>query len=80
MSYHFWKSVLRGVIMADIIGVIGLCLLLFGGDIVVIQFQMVGILYVVLTLCTFYSYATYKFTRQAAQVRNLNRVHPPRHL
>jgi bacteriorhodopsin len=78
MSYHFWKSVLRGVIMADIIGVIGLCLLLFGDDIVGIQYKMIAILYVVLTLCTFYSYAVYKFTRQAARVRNLNRVHPPR--
>ena len=83
MSYHFWKAVFRGMVVADIIGLIGLGVFIYfnghkpvGEGLVWLQFKLLGVLYIGMTIGTFYSHYVYNVTYNIARLRNLDRVHP----
>jgi hypothetical protein len=83
MSYDFYYVVRRGLIIADVIGAIGIGVFLYycGGipmsdSLAKTQFKLISVLYIVLTVGTFYAHMVYKTKRRIAELRNLDRVHP----
>jgi hypothetical protein len=82
MSYHFWKVLFRGMVIADIMMVLGFSVFLYfnggsgvGGEYWV-QFRIISVVTLCCLVGTGYVKSIYLTVHGRARLRNLDRVHP----